>query len=75
MLMAAIGCGRGSSGLMQGLVECRGMQGTEAQKRGRVGGGGVLMVLGQLKSRNGQNFAIIAKFMPYTTPANKKKQK
>ena len=33
MLWAAVLCGRGSSGSMQGLAECRGVQGTKAQAR------------------------------------------
>ena len=67
--------GRGSSGWgdMQerAVGGGRGMQGTEAQAHG---GEGFLMAFGQLKIRRGQNFAIIAKFMPYTTLQNKNKK-
>ena len=71
-----------------GVGKCRGLaeavvvrfgraerQGSALGRQGKLkrACGGFLMELGQLKSRKGQNFAIIAKLKPCTSLQNKKK--
>ena len=71
MLWATVEYGRGSSGSLQGSVECRGMQGTETQART----GGLFNGAWVAEEPQGPKFRYYSKIYALHRPANNKKTK